>query len=78
VGSRVGLSGSIKSSRKDLRSLSGNTALKGSPLRPSASDDGSTEVDPEESEERVTIRSLDEKVAVGGKNFSALSFTQYT
>jgi len=43
--------------------------LKGSPLRKGLHDESSeegTEVD----EERVTIRSLDEKVAVGGKNFS--------
>jgi len=45
------------------------TQLKGSPLRKGLHDESSeegTEVD----EERVTIRSLDEKVAVGGKNFS--------
>lgn len=70
VGSKVGLN-SLKASRKDL-SL-GKTQLKGSPLRKglhdSPSEDG-TEVDEGEVEERVTIRSLDEKVAVGGKNFS--------
>jgi len=74
VGSRVGLSGSMKGSRKDLKSLGSKTQLKGSPLRrglhDSLSDDDSTEVDEGETEERVTIRSLDEKVAVGGKNFS--------
>jgi hypothetical protein len=46
--------------------------LKGSPLRKGLHDVSSeegTEVD----EERVTIRSLDEKVAVGGKNFSTSS-----
>jgi hypothetical protein len=76
VGSRVGLSGSV--TRKDFKSLNTKSQLKGSPLRKGlhdASDDDSlsgTAVD--ESEERVTIRSLDEKVAVGGKNFSTSSF----
>lgn len=73
VGSKVGLSGSIKASRKDLKSLGSKAQLKGSPLRrglhDSSSEDG-TEVDEGEAEERVTIRSLNEKVAVGGKNFS--------
>jgi len=65
VGSKTGLN-SLKN-RKDM-SLS-KTQLKGSPLRKGLHDESSeegTEVD----EERVTIRSLDEKVAVGGKNFS--------
>jgi hypothetical protein len=77
VGSKVGLSGSLRASRKDLRSLGSKTQLKGSPLRrgthDTVSDDGSTEVASEEGEERVTIRSLEEKVAVGGKNFSESS-----
>ena len=49
--------------------MSLSKTLKGSPLRKGLHDESSeegTEVD----EERVTIRSLDEKVAVGGKNFS--------
>jgi hypothetical protein len=53
--------------------MSLSKTLKGSPLRKGLHDESSeegTEVD----EERVTIRSLDEKVAVGGKNFSK-SFT---
>jgi ABC-type transport system involved in cytochrome c biogenesis ATPase subunit len=71
VGSKIGLN-SLKASRKDLN-LGSKTQLKASPLRKglhdSSSDDG-TEVD---EGERVTIRSLDEKVAVGGKNFSTSS-----
>ena len=52
--------------------MSLSKTLKGSPLRKGLHDESSeegTEVD----EERVTIRSLDEKVAVGGKNFSKSS-----
>jgi hypothetical protein len=52
--------------------MSLSKTLKGSPLRKGLHDVSSeegTEVD----EERVTIRSLDEKVAVGGKNFSTSS-----
>lgn len=36
------------------------------------SDDDDDDEEEEEVEERVVIRSLDEKVAVGGKNFSQL------
>jgi ABC-type glutathione transport system ATPase component len=68
----------MKAGRKDLKSLGSKTQLKGSPLRKGLhdadSEDG-TEVDDGEGEERVTIRSLDEKVAVGGKNFSTSFFT---
>jgi ABC-type bacteriocin/lantibiotic exporter with double-glycine peptidase domain len=73
------LSGSV--TRKDLKAVGGGGKgqLKGSPLRKGLHDvtddesmrSGSVSGSAlEEGEERVTIRSLDEKVAVGGKNFS--------
>lgn len=62
VGSRRDLAGSGRGSRKDLKGLKG----LGEPEVEVGSEDGSSAVD----EERVTIRSLDEKIAVGGKNFS--------
>jgi hypothetical protein len=49
------------------------TQLKGSPLRKGLHDEQSEEGTEVEEGERVTIRSLDEKVAVGGKNFSTSS-----
>lgn len=61
VGSRKDLAGSGRGSRKDLKVLKGLEGDVGV-----GSEDGGSVVD----EERVTIRSLDEKVAVGGKNFS--------
>jgi hypothetical protein len=66
------LAGSVRGSRKDLKSLSSKTQLKGSPLRHGVTDGESDDVSGVEEGERVTIRSLDEKVAVGGKNFSKL------
>jgi hypothetical protein len=58
--------GSGRGSKRDLKVLKN--------LGDEGSDDGSTVID----EERVTIRSLDEKVAVGGKNFSESSLTPPT
>jgi hypothetical protein len=66
VGSKTGLN-SLRN-RKDM-SLS-KTQLKGSPLRKGLHDVSSEEGTEVDEGERVTIRSLDEKVAVGGKNFS--------
>lgn len=67
MGSRRDLAGSGRGSRKDLKALKG----LGEPEAEAGSEDGSSAVD----EERVTIRSLDEKIAVGGKNFSKSPLT---
>lgn len=71
VGSRKDLAGSMRGSRKDLKSLATKTQLKGSPLRHNVDADSDAGASVVDDGERVTIRSLDEKVAVGGKNFSA-------
>ncbi|KAI9634405.1 ABC transporter type 1, transmembrane domain-containing protein [Dioszegia hungarica] len=63
-GSKVDLTAS-RGKEVDLRMAVGKSLVKGT-----VDAIGGDEADDEEVEERVTIRSLDEKVAVGGKNFS--------
>jgi hypothetical protein len=65
IGSRYGSSVDLKTAGKgkDLRQQSLKN-LQAEALRPGSDADEAEEV------ERVSIRSLDEKVAVGGKNFS--------
>lgn len=74
VGSRKDLAGSARGSRRDLKSLGSRVQLKGSPLRHGVIDGESEDGSAMDEGERVTIRSLDEKVAVGGKNFSESAF----
>lgn len=66
-GSKVDLTAS-RGKEVDLRMAVGKSLVKGT-----VDAIGGDEADDEEVEERVTIRSLDEKVAVGGKNLSTSS-----
>jgi hypothetical protein len=61
--------GQASKSAKDLRQQSLKN-LQAEAFKPTPTRKEEDEADGEEVEERVMIRSLDEKVAVGGKNFS--------
>lgn len=73
AGSRAASTLDLKShsngSRLDLRKQS-LKKLQAEAIKPTPTDDEVQDEDEDEVEERVMIRSLDEQVAVGGKNFS--------